>query len=54
MIVWLGAGRFRVTRDGDAATVRDVNAGTMHHLPRGSDETSKFNGSPRVILFQLK
>ena len=55
VIVWLGAGRVRLTRHGDAATERDVKAGTMHHLPAASDETVEIvSGSPRAILFQLK
>ena len=55
VIVWLGAGRVRVTQHGDAPTESDVQAGTMHHLPAGSDETVEVvGGSPRAILFQLK
>ncbi len=55
VIVWLGAGRVRVTQHGDAPTESDVQAGTMHHLPDGSDETVEVvRGSPRAILFQLK
>jgi hypothetical protein len=55
VIVWLGAGKLRVTERGGAATVSDVNAGTMHHLTRGSNETVEIiSGSPRAILFQLK
>jgi len=55
VIVWLGAGRVRVTQHGDAPTESDVQAGTMHHLPAGSDETVEVvRGSPRAILFQLK
>jgi hypothetical protein len=54
VIVFLGAGRARVT-NGAAATESDVKAGTMHHLAAGSDETIEVvNGSPRAILFQLK
>jgi hypothetical protein len=35
--------------------VSDVDAGTMHHLARGSNETLEIvGGSPRVILFQFK
>jgi hypothetical protein len=55
VIVWLGAGKLRVTQSGGAATVSDVNAGTMHHLTGGSNETVEIvSGSPRAILFQLK
>jgi hypothetical protein len=55
VIVWLGAGKLRVTRGGSAATVSDVDAGTMRHMPRGSNETIEItSGSPRAILFQLK
>jgi hypothetical protein len=55
VIVWLGAGTVRITQHGDAATESDVKAGTMHHLPAGSDETVEIvSGSPRAILFQLK
>jgi hypothetical protein len=55
VIVWLGSGKLRVTQRGSAATVSDVNAGTMHHLARGSKETLEVvSGSPRAILFQLK
>ena len=55
VIVWLGAGKLRVRQRGGASTVSDVNAGTMHHLARGSNETLEIvGGSPRVILFQLK
>jgi hypothetical protein len=55
VIVWLGAGKLRVTQRGGAATVSDVNAGTMHHLTGGSNETVEIvSGSPRAILFQLK
>jgi hypothetical protein len=55
VIVWLGPGKLRVTQRGSAATVSDVNAGTMHHLARGSKETFEVvGGSPRAILFQLK
>jgi hypothetical protein len=55
VIVWLGAGKVRVRQRGRDATVSDVNAGTMHHLDRGSNETVEIvGGSPRAILFQLK
>jgi hypothetical protein len=55
VIVWLGAGKVRITQHGTAATESDVEAGTMHHLTAGSDETVEtVNGSPRAILFQLK
>ena len=55
VIVWLGAGKLRVTERDGAATVSDVNAGTMHHLTGGSNETVEIvSGSPRAILFQLK
>jgi len=55
VIVWLGAGKLRVRQRGRDATVSDVNAGTMQHLDRGSNETLEIvGGSPRVILFQLK
>jgi hypothetical protein len=55
VIVWLGAGKLRVTERGGAATVSDVTAGTMHHLNGGSNETVEIvSGSPRAILFQLK
>ena len=55
VIVWLGAGKLRVTRPGGAAIVSDVNAGTMRHLTVGSNETVEIvSGSPRAILFQLK
>jgi hypothetical protein len=55
VIVWLGAGKLRVRQRGGATTVSDVNAGTMHHLARGSSETLEVvSGSPRAILFQLK
>ena len=55
VIVWLGEGKLRVRHRGGASTVSDVNAGTMHHLARGSNETLEIvGGSPRVILFQLK
>jgi hypothetical protein len=55
VIVWLGAGKLRVTQRGAPATVSDVNAGTMHHLTGGSNETVEIvSGSPRAILFQLK
>ena len=43
-----------IERDG-AATVSDVNAGTMRHMTGGSNETIEIiSGSPRAILFQLK
>ena len=55
VIVWLGAGKLRVTEPGGAATVSDVKAGTMRHLTAGSNETVEIvSGSPRAILFQLK
>jgi hypothetical protein len=55
VIVWLGAGKLRTRHRGGATTVSDVEAGTMHHLARGSNETLEIvGGSPRVILFQLK
>jgi quercetin dioxygenase-like cupin family protein len=55
VIVWLGAGKLRVRQRGRDATVGEVNAGTMHHLTRGSEETLEIvEGSPRAILFQLK
>jgi hypothetical protein len=55
VIVWLGAGKLRVRQRGRDATVSDVNAGTMHHLTRGSNETLEIvSGSPRAILFELK
>jgi hypothetical protein len=55
VIVWLGAGKVRVTPSGGAATERDVNAGAMHHLTAASNETVEVvSGSPRAILFQLK
>ncbi len=55
VIVWLGSGTVRVRQRGRDATVSDVNAGTMHHLIRGSKETLEVvSGSPRAILFQLK
>ena len=55
VIVWLGAGRVRMTQHSKAATESDVKAGTMHHLTTGSDETLEIvSGSPRAILFQLK
>ena len=54
VIVWLGAGKARMTH-GHAATESDVEAGTMHHLAAGSDEAVEIvSGSPRAILFQLK
>jgi hypothetical protein len=54
VIVWLGAGRVRRTQH-NAATEGDINAGTMHYLPAGADETVEVvSGSPRAILFQLK
>ena len=55
VIVWLGPGKLRVRQKGGAETVSDVDAGTMHHLARGSNETLEIvSGSPRAILFQLK
>jgi hypothetical protein len=55
VIVWLGAGRVRMTQHSNAATESDVKAGTMQHLTIGSDETVEIvSGSPRAILFQLK
>ena len=55
VIVWLGAGKLRTRHRGGATTVSDVDAGTMHHLARGSNETLEIvGGSPRVILFQFK
>jgi hypothetical protein len=55
VIVWLGAGKLRVTPGGGAATESDVHAGTMRHMARDSNETVEIvSGSPRAILFQLK
>jgi hypothetical protein len=55
VIVWLGAGKVRTTQHSNATTESDVEAGTMHHLRVGSDETVEVvSGSPRAILFQLK
>jgi hypothetical protein len=55
VIVWLGPGKVRVTERGGAATVSDVDAGTMRHLTGGLNETVEIvSGSPRAILFQLK
>jgi hypothetical protein len=55
VIVWLGPGKLRVRHKAGAATVSDVDAGTMHHLTRGSNETLEIvSGSPRAIVFQLK
>jgi hypothetical protein len=55
VIVWLSPGKLRVRQRGRDATVSDVNAGTMHHLDRGSNETLEVvSGSPRAILFELK
>ena len=56
VIVWLGAGKVRVTQSGgDHATISDVVAGTMRHLTRGSNEIIEVvNGSPRAVFFQLK
>jgi quercetin dioxygenase-like cupin family protein len=55
VIVWLGDGRLRVTSGTGAATEVGVRPGTMRHLERGSMETlAMVDGSPRVILFQLK
>ena len=55
VIVWLGAGKVRVTPRSGAATERDVTAGAMHHLTAGSNETVEIvSGSTRAILFQLK
>ena len=54
VIVWLGAGAVRVTQRDGASTVREVKAGTMHHMTRGSNETAEMvSGSARAILFQL-
>ena len=55
VIVWLGAGKVRMTQPRNAKTESDVKAGTMHHLLAGSGETVEVvSGSPRAILFQLK
>jgi hypothetical protein len=55
VIVWLSAGKLRVTQSGGVATVSDVKAGTMHHLTSGSNDTLDIvSESPRAILFQLK
>ena len=55
VIVWLGAGTLRVTRRDGSATVSDVVAGTMRHIPRGSDEmVDVVSGSPRAMFFELK
>jgi len=55
VIVWLGAGTLRVTQRDGASTVREVKAGTMHHMSRGSNETAEMvSGSARAIFFQLK
>ena len=55
VIVWLGAGKVRMTQPRNATTESDVKAGTMHHLLAGSGETVEVvSGSPRAILFQLK
>jgi hypothetical protein len=55
VVVWLGAGTLRVTQGAGAPSATEVNAGTMRHLARGANETLEMiNGSPRVILFQLK
>jgi hypothetical protein len=55
VIVWLSAGTLRVTPRGGASTLRDVKAGTMHHMTRSSSETAEMvSGSARAILFQLK
>jgi len=55
VIVWLGAGTLRVTQRDGTSTVREVKAGTMHHMTRGANETAEIvSGSARAILFQLK
>ena len=55
VIVWLGAATMRLTQRGGASTVRDVKAGTMHYMTRGSTDTVEIvSGSARAILFQLK
>ena len=55
VIVWLGAGKLRVTGHDGTATVSDVKAGTMRHMIGGSNETVEMvSGAPRAILFQLK
>jgi hypothetical protein len=54
VIVWLGAGKARVTQANGAVTESDVHAGTMHHLTAGSVTVEIVSGLPRAILFQLK
>jgi hypothetical protein len=55
IIVWLGAGRARLSQGSGSATESDVKAGTMRHMTRGSNEAIEMvSGSPRVIFFQLK
>lgn len=55
VIVWLGAGKARMTQGSAAATESDVKAGSMHHLTAGSGETIEIvGGTPRAIVFQLK
>ena len=55
VIVWLGAGKLRVTQRDGAATVSDVTAGTMRHITRGSnDMVEVVSGSPRAMFFELK
>lgn len=55
VIVWLGVGTIRVTPGRGPATPIEVKAGTMRHVPRGSEETIEMvSGSPRTMLFELK
>lgn len=55
VIVWLDAGKIRVTSDGGTEVVTAVQPGSMRHLTRGSKESVEVvDGSPRAMFFQLK
>jgi hypothetical protein len=54
VIVWLGDGTLRVTRDGTATTVA-VKSGTMRHLDRGANDVLEMvSGAPRALFFEMK
>ena len=54
VVVWLGEGKLRTTRDG-ATSITEVKPGTMRYLAHDSPETVEIlEGAPRAMIFELK
>lgn len=55
VIVYLGAGRLRIVREGGKPEELTVAAGTMRYIGRGTRERETvLEGTPRAIAFEIK